>query len=1152
MTSLHDRPAILATQIDRPGADPWSLALLALYFHRAGEAGRAQALVERLAADTGFAAECLYLWIASETVSNRLDHDRARLEAIVQRIGREYRLARPNWIDTGTPGFYATTLALAWGAVSSFSNATGHAGAAILVPRIKEDFFRGFMTGGSLKSRKGGEQLFSDIVLCSVPFGLMDAGNQIMVESVNAIEQRQFRGGFAFSADTALFGGAPRPDLDCLMAWYFIERGEAGRAKTLLAPWRKTWLEGPTEAWLPEFDAKRALDSESLDIFCRNAANGVPCRPRATILLLLADQRLGMVESSSDSTGPLFLHEPAGNGNRYLVQTQGRIPTLPMDGEPVCLRLVVRPLPFGATLRLHAAAQEKTIVKDLSPVSLDGAEGYHEAILEGLAAGTPVSYHFELAAQDQTWRSATWDFVVGKREDIVTLRFGDAGQTRLTSASGLEFEIQIATDPSSGTRLEALPDGGFRLLRGNQVLASTWAGWGQAPISLDCDATGRPTTLRVRLAASASEEFYGCGERFASIGYRGKRLDSWVFNQYRDQGYRSYIPLPFWQSSAGYGVRILSGAYAETGFCDLIEGMVEIVAELAPNTHSGIQFYAGRPWDIVRAYHQDTGAPALPPRWAFGPWMSSNNWDNQALSLEQARITRELDIPATVFVLEQWSDEATFYIFNDALYDRKSGGDRFNLADFRFPAEGRWPDPKAMVDSLHADGLKVLLWQVAAEKYMDGLPHAQRDADEAFMIEKGYCLRHKDGRPYRIPDFEWFKRSLAPDFSLPEAREWWLSKRRYLVEEIGIDGFKTDGGECVHGADVQDSTGRQGDALRNRYPMEYIGAFHRFVKELKGGDALTFSRAGFEGVQTVPAHWAGDERSTFNAFRASLRAGLSAALSGLPFWGWDLGGFNGEIPDAELFLRSTAMAAFCPIMQYHAETKGEKNRDRTPWNIAERTGNPAVIEVYRHFAWLRMNLLPYLWAEAKHSAASSESLMRPLFAEYPEVPALRHIDDEYLLGRYLLVAPVLNPGQESRRMVFPEGTWVGLLDGQRQTGPGITAVSTPLDTIPVYVRTGRLIPLNLHANGQFPSPVGNQWEDYTNLVLLAVLERELHARYQTYADQEIRVDLELRSGRLTGEVHNGSDKAITLWIDRPDTSQRQRLALPPGKTTWPA
>ena len=117
-------------------------------------------------------------------------------------------------------------------------------------------------------------------------------------------------------------------------------------------------------------------------------------------------------------------------------------------------------------------------------------------------------------------------------------------------------------------------------------------------------------------------------------------------------------------------------------------------------------------------------------------------------------------------------------------------------------------------------------------------------------------------------------------------------------------------------------------------------------------DGVTFSRAGFTGAGSAPCHWAGDENSTWEAFRASIVAGLTAGVSGVPFWGWDLAGFSGEIPSVELYVRAAAMAALCPIMQYHSEFNHHRlpSNDRTPWNIAERHGDERAITLYRRFA----------------------------------------------------------------------------------------------------------------------------------------------------------------------------------------------------------
>jgi alpha-glucosidase (family GH31 glycosyl hydrolase) len=275
------------------------------------------------------------------------------------------------------------------------------------------------------------------------------------------------------------------------------------------------------------------------------------------------------------------------------------------------------------------------------------------------------------------------------------------------------------------------------------------------------------------------------------------------------------------------------------------------------------------------------------------------------------------------------------------------------------------------------------------------------------------------------------------------------------VEQLGVAGFKTDGGEHLQGHDLLAADGRHGWELANAYPNLYIGAYHRFVNHLRGGDGITFSRAGYTGAGAFPVHWAGDENSTWEAYRRSLHAGLSAALSGVLFWGWDIGGFSEALPSAELYLRATAAAAFSPLMQYHSEYRapGTPSKDRTPWHIGERSGDARVVPIYRMFA------KPYLTREASHCVAAGEPLLRPLLLDDPTDPETWRIADQFRLGRDLLVAPVVAEGATVRRLYLPAGDWHDFWTGAPLTGSRWLTVPAPLDRIPVFIRTGARLEL---------------------------------------------------------------------------------------------
>ena len=649
----------------------------------------------------------------------------------------------------------------------------------------------------------------------------------------------------------------------------------------------------------------------------------------------------------------------------------------------------------------------------------------------------------------------------------------------------------------------------------------------QEPLAWLMGEGNRPLRMRQCFSSPPGESFYGFGERYNALDQRGNELDVRVFEQYKDQGRRTYLPVPFCLSSRGYGLYLATCRHVAYDLAASRRDAWSFDAEVGPDGILVSYVIAAAPRRAIAALADLTGRPALPPWWAFGPWMSSNEWNSQASVMEQVRKTTGHGIPASVLVIEAWSDEATFYIWNDAQYAPRLADEPFKYDDFAFPPGGRWPDPKGMIEELHRLGIRVLLWQIPVMKKLQQ-PHPQHDRDETFMIERKYCVSEAGGRPYRVRPF-WFHGGVVLDFTNPEAVTWWLSKRAYLLEELGIDGFKTDGGEHLWGRDLRFADGRRGDELWNLYPNLYVGAYHRFAREKRAGDALTFSRAGFTGAQAYPCHWAGDESSTWEAFRASLLAGLNAGISGIPFWGWDLAGFSGEIPSAELYLRAAAVAAFCPVMQYHSEFNEHRLpcRDRTPWNIAERIGDPDVISVYRFYANVRMNLLPYIYGEAWHSAQTGLPLMRAMWFEFPDDPVCRGLTDQYLFGRALLVAPVLEPASRQRRVYLPPGRWFDLWSQTVAEGAAWVDCATPKDVIPVFVREGTVLALDAGEGGVLGSWVGNAPGQYENLT------------FRIYP----------AATRTTYDWHDGLTSGTYSWIVAPRSSGDVIVDVPPLPTT---
>lgn len=596
-----------------------------------------------------------------------------------------------------------------------------------------------------------------------------------------------------------------------------------------------------------------------------------------------------------------------------------------------------------------------------------------------------------------------------------------------------------------------------------------------ASLQLLLDGAGSARTLRFSLGIPG-RSFYGFGEKFDAVDQAGKAPLNYVVEQFANQGDKTYLPVPFFFTEDGTAFLQTTTSRSQFDLSGASKtGAVEINAECdTDEALYGMVLSAGSPAQALEGYAAETGAPALPPVWAFGPWISSNGWNTQTEALEQVAAMNEHAVPATVMVLEAWSDEETFYIWNDAKYAPRADGSAFRYEDFSFPADGKWPNPKAFCDTLDRNNLKLVLWQIPAVKYTPHPETAQLPLDDAYAREQKLCIQNDDGTPYRITEM-WFNNSLMPDFTNPEACSWWLEKRRYLVEQLGVAGFKTDGGEFLFNTEARLFDGQTGSAAHNAYPGAYEGAYHAFLEETRGKDqGVLFSRAGFAGAQKSPIHWAGDQVSTFSELEAQLKAGLSLGLSGVPFWGFDIGGFAGELPSAELYLRSAAFGAFAPVMQFHSEPRNGQyymtdrkawNNDRSPWNLASVQEDERILTVYRQFANLRMNLLPYLWQEARHCAKTARPMMAHLVYDFYEtdLEAVRVIEDEYLLGRSLLVAPVIQEGATGRSVYLPTGSWRDFYTGELFSGGRMIKVECGLKRIPVFVKDHSAIPVNANA-----------------------------------------------------------------------------------------
>ncbi|SNT54628.1 Galactose mutarotase-like [Asanoa hainanensis] len=725
----------------------------------------------------------------------------------------------------------------------------------------------------------------------------------------------------------------------------------------------------------------------------------------------------------------MIRHRPHGIEHPYATSLDQRVPVLPLAGQRVVLGVWASAEVDSVSCEWRTA--DGLVSLALAPhagsaadaAALAGGEG-HLAGAQAAALGGDGGWAVE---SPPVTGSADYRFVAG---DQSTEWF------RVVSADWTT-NVPVGVDV-------ALTGGGERLAGDVEWLVSA-------------DGVHR---ARFALALRPGDHVVGFGERFDHLDQAGRRLDAVVFEQYKAQGAhgRTYLPMPFAHvigtDSWGFHVRTSRRTWYDVGATTPDRLVVEVALGGSAKESVDLAIYDGTPTAVLSAFLDEAGRAEELPDWVFRLWASGNEWNTQRIVLDRMDKHRELDIPVGAVVIEAWSDEEGIMIPRDALYAPHPDGSPFKDGDFGYPADGAWPDPRGMVAELHDRHVKVLLWQIPLLKTADSEPglHEQVLAEGAALVAGGHAVLEDDGTPYHNRGW-WFPKSLLPDLSTAATREWWTAKRAYLVRDWDVDGFKTDGGEHAWGHDLRYGDGSRGDEGNNRYPVHYARAFGDLLRA-HGKAPVTFSRSGFTGSQAHGVFWAGDEDSTWEAFRNSVTAGLTAAACGIVYWGWDLAGFSGPVPDAELYLRAAAASTFMPIMQYHSEFNHHQlpPRDRTPWHVAETSGDERVVPVFRRFAHLRERLVAYLAREAATTIATDRPLMRPLFFDQPADSFVWTRPRQWMLGADLLVNPVTSPGATSWTSYLPAGDWVDVWTGDVVLGGQEHRRDTPIDLIPVYCR----------------------------------------------------------------------------------------------------
>jgi alpha-D-xyloside xylohydrolase len=586
----------------------------------------------------------------------------------------------------------------------------------------------------------------------------------------------------------------------------------------------------------------------------------------------------------------------------------------------------------------------------------------------------------------------------------------------------------------------------------------------------------------------AYDAAFGFGEKFDSVNQKGKFVRACVREKCFYQGEYTYLSMPFFVTPNGFGIYVET--YVETDFDLTKEGEIVLSFEKGSKGEKAkIYLLEGTIKQMIGEFRKLAGMPRVFPKWVLGAWMSSNRWSNQADIEEQLANTKKYNFPHNVLVVERWSDLTTHCIWNGAVAASEPMTQPIRYDALDFSASADWQNPKKLVEELHADDIKMLLWVIPIYAQADSIEtkwNVERCLKEnEYVKQQKDCVMNADGTPYEIPH-TWCIGSLVPDFTDPQAKKRWFDRFQHL-KDIGFDGFKTDGGEFIHDHSVEFFDGTTGKEGQNAYCEQYSSAFAEFV----GKDGIVFSRSGGVKSPTFSVIWAGDQESTWSEFASVLKAGMSAGISGVNCWGYDIAGFSGYLPTAELYLRAVQAAAFIPVMQWHSDpvtnnrcdfTGAWKINDRSPWNIAAFHKDEKLLELLRDSFRLHYNLIPYQYNLMLEAAATGVSPMRHLSVEFPDDKNTYDLDDEFMLGDALLIAPVLQDYISSRKIYLPKGKWYGLFDGKCYEG-GTLDLPLKREYTPVFMRENSCVALNLK-DGKLCSDVGNKLDGYEELTFL--------------------------------------------------------------------
>lgn len=537
----------------------------------------------------------------------------------------------------------------------------------------------------------------------------------------------------------------------------------------------------------------------------------------------------------------------------------------------------------------------------------------------------------------------------------------------------------------------------------------------------------------------SDEQFFGLGEKTGTLNRRGKNYKMWnsdkpCYSTTEDPIAKS---IPFFMSSYRYGI-FLDNTY-KTEFKFGTESS-DFYSFEAPDGAFVYYFIYGKDYkEIHQQYIALTGQPIMPPKWALGFAQSRGLYTKENQALEVAAEFRKRKIPIDI-------------IYQDIGWTQ-------NLQDFEW-RKGNYTNPKAMLNKLKDNGFKMIVSQDPVISKKDNKQYLEAN-------KLGYFVKDvRTDKAYEMP-WPWGGNCGVVDFTLPEVADWWGKYQQKPLDD-GVSGFWTDMGEPAW------SNEEDTDRLNMKHHIGMHNEIHnvfgltwdkvvkeQFDKRNPNKRIFQMTRSAYAGLQRYTFGWTNDSGNGndvldgWSQMENQVAVGISAGLGGIPFWTTDISGYCGDITDypamAELYTRWMQFGVFCPLSRAHHE--GDNAVE--PWMFGEvaEKNTKAAIE-------LKYQLFPYLYTYSRKAHDTGLPITRGLFMEYPNDAEAAKIDNQFMFGEEILVAPVLKKGERVKRVYFPDGEWIDFNDKKTEyLGGEKLPYKAPLNTIPIFVKKGSIIPM---------------------------------------------------------------------------------------------